>query len=176
MSSAVCSHQQLSTLFIAHRDDVLRYLYQRVSCPHVAQDLAQETYLRLMAVTQMPHAENLTGYLFRIAERLAIDFVRYDQRHAQRSEVLSDGLLCPVPQPDQWLELQQQCQLLIDAVASLPTLTRSILLLRKVDELTYQDIAARLQVSEKTVQRQLVKAMMHLHLRLQRADCAYGAD
>jgi len=41
-----------------------------------------------------------------------------------------------------------------------------VLLLRKVDDMSYGDTAARLGIAEKTVQRHLVKAMLHCERRL----------
>jgi RNA polymerase sigma-70 factor (ECF subfamily) len=42
-----------------------------------------------------------------------------------------------------------------------------VFLLRKIDELSYSEIAKQLGISEKTVQRDLVNAMLHCHNRLQ---------
>lgn len=169
MSSVVLNQQQVAQLFVTHRDEILNYLVQRVRCPHIAQDLSQEAYLRLLRKERVPHNEHLLGYLFRTAERLAIDFLRYDQRTSGRHDELNEHLICPNVLPEELLILRQQCQLLLDAIASLPKQCRHILLLRKIDELSYAQIACQLGISEKTVQRQLVKAMLHCHRRLELA-------
>jgi RNA polymerase sigma-70 factor (ECF subfamily) len=53
------------------------------------------------------------------------------------------------------------------AIAELPMRCRDVFLLRKIDELSYSEIAKQLGISEKTVQRDLVNAMLHCHNRLQ---------
>lgn len=141
---------------------------RRVQCPDTAQDLSQETYLRLIRLETVPHAENLTGYLFRTADRLAIDFLRHRQRAELRSAPLDEAIKCTALQPEELAILRQQCEYLLDAIASLPKLTRNVFLLRKIDELSYGEIAAKLGIAEKTVQRHLVKAMLHCHSRMQR--------
>lgn len=168
MTSAVIDHQQVTLLFRVHRESIIHYLLQKVRCPDTAQDLSQETYLRLLRQDSVPHADNLTGYLYKTAERLAIDFLRYDKRISHYLTPLDDTLEweCPKPHPEAMTILRQQCELLLDAIAALPTQCRHILLLRKIDELNYPQIAEKLAISEKTVQRHLVKAMLHCHRRL----------
>lgn len=166
MSAVYINHDQISLLFLNHREAIISFLMQRVRCLDTAQDLSQETYLRLLRKESIPHSENLIGYLYRTAERLAIDFLRYDQRVTSKSVLLDDELVCPNMQPEELTILREQCERLIDAVYSLPKQCRQVFLLRKIDELTYAEIAHELKISEKTVQRHLVKAMLHCHQRL----------
>ncbi|MGH8550316.1 MAG: RNA polymerase sigma factor [Methylococcales bacterium] len=80
---------------------------------------------------------------------------------------MDDELVCSNIQPEDLAILREQCEILLDAIASLPRVCRHVFLLRKIDELSYRDIATRLGISKKTVQRHLVKAMMHCHRRLE---------
>jgi RNA polymerase sigma factor (sigma-70 family) len=166
MSGTVFEHSVVNSLFCEHRNCLLRYLLQRVRCPDTAEDLSQEAYLRLLRQERIPRAGNLTAYLFKTAERLAIDFLRYDQRVAARLAVLDETLECPHVQPEELAILRQQCELLLQAIAALPEQCRHVFLLRKIDELSYGEIAQQLGISEKTVQRYLVKAILHCHRRL----------
>ena len=167
MTSTALDHEAISRLFVNHRAAIVNFLMHRVQCLDTAQDLSQETYLRLMRLEALPHADNLTGYLFRTAERLAIDFMRQRQRSLLRLAPLDEAIECAALQPDELAILRQQCELLLDAIARLPKLCRHVFLLRKIDELSYSEIAAQLGVSEKTVQRHLVKAMLHCHSLMQ---------
>lgn len=171
MSTTVIDYSQITSLFRDHREDIIHYLLQRVRCPDTAQDLSQETYLRLLRQESLLHTENLTGYLYRTAERLAIDFLRYEQRLTHRAAVLDETLECPKIQPEALMILRQQCEILLDAIAALPTQCRHVFLLRKIDALSYAEIAGQLGISEKTVQRHLVKAMLHCHRRLGMVAC-----
>jgi RNA polymerase sigma-70 factor (ECF subfamily) len=60
-------------------------------------------------------------------------------------------------------DLRQQCQRLLNAINALPRKYQQVFLLRKIDELSYGEIALQLGIPEKTVQRYLVNAMLHCH-------------
>lgn len=163
LSVIAIKHDQIAELFLTHKEAIVDFLLRKVKCPDAAQDLSQETYLRLLGKDSLTHTDNLPGYLFRTAERLSIDFIRHHQRSGAKTQELDDELTCPLMQPEDFAILSQQCERLLQAIASLPRQCRHILLLRKIDELTYAQIAGKLGISEKTVQRQLVKAMLHCH-------------
>lgn len=163
MSTLTLSHDQITALFQDHRVALTQFLVNRIRCPETAQDLCQETYMRLLRDNAVTHDENLSGFLFRVADRLAINYLKW-QRLARNSAVsLDDDLVCPKHQPDEITALRQQCEILLDAINSLPQKYRHVFLLRKIDELSYTEIAQRLGISEKTVQRHLVQAMLHCH-------------
>lgn len=166
MSAIPVHRHQIALLFQNHQQTITSYLLHKVRCQDTAEDLTQEAYLRLLGKEALQHDDNLTGYLYKIAERLAIDFLRRRQRTDNRNVELDASLECPNLQPEALTILREQCRLLLQAIADLPKQTRSVFLLRKIDELGYAEIAQRLNISEKTVQRHLVKAMLHCHKRL----------
>lgn len=166
MSAANLHHQQIADLFQSHQRDITGFLLRKVQCPDAAQDLSQETYLRLLRKVEFQHDDNLAGYLFKTAERLAIDFLRRHRRVVDQQLELDEALECPNLQPEALTILREQCRLLLEAIASMPKPCRHVFLLRKIDELSYAEIAEKLGISEKTVQRHLVKAMLHCHQRL----------
>jgi RNA polymerase sigma factor (sigma-70 family) len=163
LSAILLNTNQIAQLFQNHNAAIMAFLLNRVTCPETAQDLSQETYLRLLSKGEISHDENIIGYLFRIADRLAIDYLRQSRLPKNNTVDLSEDLLCPQLQPDALTELRQQCQLVLDAINSLPVKYQRVFLLRKIDELSYSEIAQQLGISEKTVQRYLVNAMLHCH-------------
>ncbi len=161
------AYDQLLRLFEDHRQPLISFLAARVRCLETAQDLSQEAYLRLLRKDGVAHTDNLAAYLYRTAERLSIDFLRQHNRLHGRLVAMDDDLPCPSIQPEDLAIFREQCEIVLDAIASLPGVCRHVFLLRKFDELSYRDISARLGISGKTVQRHLVKAMLHCHRRLE---------
>jgi RNA polymerase sigma factor (sigma-70 family) len=157
------THSQIAQLFQEHEKALSQFLTYRVRCPETAQDLCQETYLRLLRENAVTHDENICGFLFRIADRLAINYLKWQKLPRNCGIPLDENLVCTNRQPDELTALRQQCDRLLHAINSLPRKYRDVFLLRKIDELSYTDIARKLAISEKTVQRHLVKAMLHCH-------------
>lgn len=152
----------LIDLYEKHRSSLISSIARLTNCRETAADLAQEAYIRLLlhgSETGISHPE---AYLFRIGRNLAID---YQRSPLSKTELLplDEELLCPLLQPDELACLRQQCEMLLDAIFSMPEPCRDVFLLRKLDELSYNQIAARLAISEKTVQRRLVQSMLHIH-------------
>ena len=163
MSTLLLTHNQITELFQDHREALTLFLVNRIRCPETAQDLCQETYLRLLRDDAVTHDENLAGFLFRVADRLAMNYLKWQQLPKNNAHPLDEDLVCPKHRPDEITSLRQQCEILLDAINSLPRKYRDVFILRKIDELSYSEIALKLGISEKTVQRHLVQAMLHCH-------------
>ncbi len=164
------SHTQISQLFQDHRKALSLFLLYRVRCPETAQDLCQETYLRLLRDNAVTHDENLCGFLFRVADRLAINHLKWQQQPKNNGLPLDEDLVCQKHLPDEIASLRQQCDVVLDAIHSLPRKCRDVFLLRKIDELGYSEIGLKLGISEKSVQRYLVSAMLHCHQCMKNAN------
>ena len=116
--------------------------------PVAADDCLQETLLAaLRSYEGLRHDGNLSGWLFTIARRKAIDHVR---KHAR--EIPSSS---PPDRPAQPVAVRDTD--LWDRVSGLPTKQRTAVTLRYLGDLTYADIASIMSISEPAA-RQNVRA------------------
>lgn len=152
----------LTDFYRLYRSRLVDSLVRLTGCRETASDLAQDAYIRLLTHPDISAIINLPAYLFEVGHNLAIDLRRSPLGRA-KFVPLDEDLLCPAPTPEKLVELRQQCRILLDTILSIPPACRDVFLLRKLDELSYRQIAARLEISEKTVQRRLVQAMLHCH-------------
>lgn len=156
----------LIVLYKKYRLLLISSIAHLTGCREIAAELAQEAYIRLLVNGSHMPIIAPEAYLFRIGRNLAVDYRRSSYGKIEFLN-LDENVLCPLLSPDEMAALRQQCELLIDAVATMPRSCCDVFLLRKIDELSFGEIAARLGISEKTVQRRLVRAMLHCHQRLQ---------
>lgn len=161
----------LESSFPDTRKSLLRMLKYWSGCGDTAEELVQETYLR--AIQQDPSAEigNLSAYLFRIARNLAIDHGRRASFAEQLYCDLPDddeggGAICLDPSPEAIVETGQQLDILNQFIAELPPQCRRIFLLHKDQHLSHAEIAERLQISPRTVETQIRKALKTLRTRM----------
>ncbi|BBL34669.1 putative RNA polymerase sigma factor FecI [Nitrosomonas stercoris] len=149
-------------LYKQYRLRLISRINRLIGCRETASDLAQEAYMRLLDNRDLSNVLNLSAYLFQIGHNLAVDYQR-DPLNKIEYLLLDEAQPCPLPQLQEIVSLRQQCSILIDAIATMPQGCRDVFLLRKIDGLSYREISIRLNISEKTVQRRLVQAMLHCH-------------
>lgn len=160
----------IESAFIGTRTSLLRQLKSRLGCDHAAEDLVQEAYLRVIEQGAVEEITNLPGYLYRVASNLVIDHGRRATSSAQdRHEPLEDDLVCPKPPPDKIAEAGEELDRLSRLISELPPQCRRIFLMHKVQHLSHMEIAAQLDISPRTVETQIGKALKILRDRMRNA-------
>lgn len=159
--------EQLVTYFSLYRAELHRFLMRRVDCEHIANDLLQDTYLRLVDYRNQAQIENPRAFLYRVAGNLAVDH----QRSHQRQKSLTANLDNPDHQgddtalnnPEHILNQQQQLQRLQLAINQLDPVCRDVFIRSRFQSQTHQQIANDLGKSKSWVEKQIVQALRHCH-------------
>jgi RNA polymerase sigma-70 factor (ECF subfamily) len=157
----------IESTFLNTRTPLLQRLKRRLGCSHTAEDLVQETYLRLIQQDSLEEIGNLPAYLFRIASNLVVDHKRQAVAQAEaHHEPLEEDLACPKASPDRIAEAGQELDILSQLIAELPPQCRRIFLLHKARHLSHVEIAEQLGISPRTVETQIGKALKILRDRM----------
>src|SRR5688572_14046286 len=111
---------------------------------HDAEDLVQETLLRAFrGFTRYAPGTNIRAWLYTILERVRTDAFRRQQRTVRTTELTDDGP--PVP-PVAQEALASGAEDMERALGEVPEPFRTAILLRDVEDFTYQEIAQMLDV------------------------------
>ncbi len=163
-----------TVLLERHRGPVIRFLYRMVQNRAVAEELAQEVFLRVYKArgSYEPSAK-FTTWLFRIAMHLALNNLR-DGRPEKLQTSLDDGsdeslgLQVPDRQPTVEQALLNQARLneVRQAIHELPEKQRAAVLMHKYEEMEYSQIARVLDCSESALKSLLFRAYETLRARL----------
>ena len=161
-----------------HRTAVVHFLYRMVQSQAVAEELAQEVFLRVYrARASYEPTAKFTTWLFRIALHLALNTLR-DGRPEKWQESLDGndgpaGLDIPDRNPTIEQELLHRAKLdeVRRAIAALPPKQRAAVLMHKYEEMDYAQIARVLNCSESALKSLLFRAYETLRARL--AHMAY---
>jgi RNA polymerase sigma-70 factor (ECF subfamily) len=149
----------VARLFERFRVPLLRYLTDLLSRRDEAEDLVQETYLRLMQVENV-EAGRVRALIFKVATNLAYD--RFRQRRARGphggDEQLAD-LPANQPAPDRIVALEQGVEIVKRTLLDLKPRCRQVFLLRTSAELGYDEIGKRLGISRRTAEREMQHAL-----------------
>lgn len=150
-----------SELVARYQDRIYRFLVRLTRSPDDALELTQETFLSAyQALARWRPEARFTTWLFRIARNQAFDWLRRHKRvdFVAWGDEQDLGLADPASTPDVALETVQRLRGLERALARLPTDHREILLLREIEEMSYDDIAEVLDISLGTVKSRIARA------------------
>lgn len=151
-----------------HRAPVVHFLYRMIQNQAIAEELAQEVFLRVYRsrASYEPTAK-FTTWLFRIATRLALNQIR-DRRHEKGSESLDDArqLRDHLPTVEQSLVREARLREVRQAIEELPGKQKAAVLMHKYQEMEYAQIAGALDCSESAVKSLLFRAYETLRARL----------
>ncbi len=158
-----------------HRNSLVHFLFRMVQEQPVAEELAQEVFLRIYKSRQSyePTAR-FTTWMFRIATHLALNWLR-DEKNARAQERLDEdrGGDLPArevadrkPSIEQRMVYHARLQEIRDAIGKLPEKQRAAVLMHKYEEMEYAQIAGVLGCSESAVKSLLFRAYETLRAKL----------
>jgi RNA polymerase sigma factor (sigma-70 family) len=149
----------------AYESKIRARLYRYTRNRADADEILQETYVRLLSLKgpDVVPIGSVLAFVMTVARNIACDWLRHQK-------VLSISLVADLDlqvtaegtQPDEWLSLEQELELLADIVESMPPRRREAFTLRKVYGLSQKEIARTLRISVNTVEQHLSSAVRYI--------------
>jgi len=128
------------------------------------EDILQEMYARILSVPSLESIRYPKQYAVQTAKAIVIDHIR----HKKVISITSSGSLETFDSPildantEERLEFQGEILAVADALAHLPTKCRETLILRRMEGLSQKEVAQRLNISEKTVEKHMANGVRQL--------------
>ncbi len=154
------SHSHFNSVFLAQRLSLLRTLQRMVDNHSTAEDLLQETYLRVTRALSERAIEHLEPFVFQTARNLALDHLRSRRVQARTmvedvpSEVVHSVAACQST-PEEAAHAEQLLMRLNTSLGQLTARQQRIFILSRLHGCSYLEIAGQLEVSASTVQKEL---------------------
>jgi len=147
-------------IFDKHYDAVKNFLYYKLGDIDLAEDLVQEVFLKTWEKRETIRIETAQNLLFTIANHLAIN--HFKSAKARFEFKFKDHSLVNKESPEYEMEKDEFAKKLEAAIGSLPEKQRTVFLMNRIDELTYREIALRLEISVKAVEKRMHEALEFL--------------
>ncbi len=149
---------------VVHDEALTRYLRRSWPRAHEINDLRQEIYLRVYAAARNHVPDVARTFIFATARRLIIDRLRHQRVVAIDSvgdfetlNVLIDDI-----SPERDTAAHQELRKLAEALDGLPPKCREVVWMRRIDNLSQKEVAERLGLSERAVEKYIMKGMRRL--------------
>lgn len=162
-SSADLSHT-IAQLYQEHHTWLYQWLLKKLRSKDRAEDVAQDTFLKILKSKELLNLKEPKAFLCTTAKHIIIDQARrekiehaYLQYHAQFAD---DQFY---PSPEEVISIIQVLDQIANALSQLEDRPRQILLMHYLDGISQVEIAEQMQLSIKTIQRDLIKALIYCH-------------
>jgi len=154
---------------------IFNLAYRFTSSVEAAEDLTQEVFVRIYRTLDQydPKQGDLANWLMRLARNLVIDDYRHRQRNPQNSmaDAVDDHqyhLRAVGTSAQKELERRELAAQVQDGIDKLPPDLKTCVILRDIEELTYQEIVDVLQIPEGTVKSRINRGRIELAKILRR--------
>ncbi|MEM9822860.1 MAG: RNA polymerase sigma-70 factor [Bacteroidota bacterium] len=158
--------EAVTELFRRHYVYVCKSAYRIIGNEAIAEDLAQDVFLGLWKRrAQLNIKTSVKAYLKKAVTNKALNYIRDQKMKFTDTEKMPE-MPAKAVGIHQELEKEELEQVIQKAVNRLPERCRIVFCLSRFEELSYQEIADQLEISIKTVENQISKALKFLRAEL----------
>ncbi|RZK79529.1 MAG: RNA polymerase sigma-70 factor [Pedobacter sp.] len=146
---------------------LLVYVTNAIKDKEAAQDIVQEIFISLWLRREtIPHSGTLAGYLYTAARYKGISYIQANLKESKHA----DALIAYFSERQDSLNedfAAKELQLIFDkGIENLPPKMREVFVLSRKENLSYKEISQKLNISDKTVKKQISNALKHFKLIL----------
>ncbi|MCB4797702.1 RNA polymerase sigma factor [Tamlana sp. 62-3] len=159
-SFSVCDEDVYNNLYLKHAESLRNHLYFKFGNLKQAEDIVQESFIKLWAKCNSVIYEKAVGFLYTIAKNMFIDSLRqqkvalkFEKNHIETSDI---------EDPYFHLRTKEFKQKIEATISALPEKQREAFLLNRIEKLTFKEIANRLEISQTAVENRISKALLKL--------------
>lgn len=161
--------QAYQRLFEWYWDQIYGAVLHLTKTPEQAKDLAQDIFLKLWENrAKLPGVKHFRSYLFTIARNLVYDQLRTKVFRESNREFLTNYFSYNRSSPQELLEQKELGEILNEAINKLPSQLRKVFNLHRIEGLSHEEIAKRLNITPISSKTYMVRALMTLRKEIKK--------
>lgn len=157
--------QKIVQIYQLYKWELFRYIHRVVKSTSIAEDVLQEVFFRLCRLDNFDDIKNYRAFLFTTSRNLAIDHIRSRNRSVIDDRIILDDMnfASTDKTAEDNLILQEEVDLLYQAIRSLPKQRRRAFIHKKMLNRSYKEISSDFGTAISTLEK---------HVRAAMADCS----
>ena len=161
----LCDEKRFEAVFFQYAKDLKRYLFLKFQDLESAEDVVQETFLKLWKNCREVSPEKVRSYLFTLANNAFLDIKKHEKvvrNFAKRNDEVKFTSETP-----EFLMIEEEfLEKIEQAVAGLPPKQREVFVMAKIEKKKYKEIAAELGISVKAVEKRMTAALAQIREKI----------
>lgn len=161
---------ELIEAYLELRPELRRFLVAWFRNEATAEDVLQDMYLKLDRTDLSAPIQNMKAFLYKVAENLALDWRKKNLRSKGRDTAWSEttgtiageDAVADAPDPDAAIDAKRKLEAVLAALKDLSPQSRNVFVLHKLKGLTHREVAEKLGIRQKGVEKHMTKALKHL--------------
>lgn len=164
MTNSVCKPQVYESLYNKHAKDLRNYLYYKFGNLESAEDIVQESFIKLWQKCADIVLEKAKSFLYTVATNMFLNEKSHDKVVLKFQQIPQDDTNIESPE---FLMLEKEYMVKLQkTLAQLPDGQREVFLLNRIDKKTYAEIAELLNISVKAVEKRMHNALKQLREKI----------
>lgn len=158
MDNSICNNKVFDKVFNTYAKDLKRHLYFKYNDMASAEDVLQETFIKLWNNCAKVSLEKVKSYIYTLANNAFLDIKRHENvvRKHQKGYVNNQTGESP-----EFIMIEQEFLEKVERVIdSLPEKQKEVFIMSRIEKLKYKDISAKLNISVKAIEKRMRNALI----------------
>ncbi len=159
MSATGFDKQDLRTAYDTHFEGLRNFLYYKSGNMALAEDLVQEVFIKVWEKRSTIEKETLKSLLYTIANNMLLNHFNHMKVVKSHAEGESKAVHSTSQTPQFQMEEEEFGKKLQRVLEKIPEGSREVFLMNRIEKIKYDEIATRLELSVKAVEKRMSKAL-----------------
>jgi RNA polymerase sigma-70 factor (ECF subfamily) len=152
-------------LFDAYYDELQHFIFYKSGDTEVAEDIVQDAFLKLWEMRLSVRVETARALLYTIAANMFSNRYKRMKLNLKLQQTISEDRTFETPEFE--MEIKEFDRKLQRVLSELNENSRVVFLMNRMDQMTYSEIAANLNISVKAVEKRMKKALEHIRKEIE---------
>ncbi len=153
----ILSYKEFNEIFELYFSAIRNFIYFKVGDAKTAEDLAQDTFVKLWETRSAIKKSTVKSYLYTIGGNLTINYLKRNQLNFKFKNQLQ--INNNLKDPEYLLEMKEYEEKLNNVLSQIPEGSREVFLMNRIEGLKYKEIAENLGLSVKAIEKRISKAL-----------------